>query len=48
MRNWPSSRPAGLDARRIFTDKLSGSARTQRPGLTAMVDYARAGGTQLL
>ena len=36
---------AGVDAGRIFTDKLSGSARTERPGLAAMLDYARAGDT---
>ena len=36
---------AGVDADRIFTDKLSGSARTARPGLAAMLDYARAGDT---
>ncbi|GAB5901792.1 recombinase family protein [Mycolicibacterium mageritense] len=34
---------AGVDADRMFTDKLSGSARTERPGLAAMLDYARAG-----
>lgn len=33
---------AGVDADRVFTDKLSGSARTARPGLAAMLDYARA------
>jgi DNA invertase Pin-like site-specific DNA recombinase len=36
---------AGVDAERVFTDKLSGSARTDRPGLAAMLDYARAGDT---
>ena len=36
---------AGVDVSRIFTDKLSGSARTERPGLAAMLDYARAGDT---
>ena len=36
---------AGVDEGRIFTGKLSGSARTQRPGLDAMLDYARAGDT---
>lgn len=36
---------AGLDSERIFTDKLSGSARTARPGLAAMLDYARASDT---
>jgi DNA invertase Pin-like site-specific DNA recombinase len=33
---------AGVDTERVFTDKLSGSARTARPGLAAMLDYARA------
>ena len=36
---------AGVETERIFTDKLSGSAHTNRPGLTAMLDYARAGDT---
>jgi Resolvase, N terminal domain len=36
---------AGVDTERVFTDKLSGSARIDRPGLTAMLDYARAGDT---
>lgn len=36
---------AGVDAGRVFTDKLSGSAKTARPGLAAMLDYARAGDT---
>jgi DNA invertase Pin-like site-specific DNA recombinase len=36
---------AGVGADRIFTDKLSGSARTDRPGLAAMLDYARGGDT---
>jgi DNA invertase Pin-like site-specific DNA recombinase len=35
----------GVDPQRIFTDKLSGSAKTARPGLTAMFDYARPGDT---
>ena len=30
---------AGVDTDRVFTDKLSGSAKTVRPGLTAMLDY---------
>lgn len=30
-----------LIRRRVFTDKLSGSAKTGRPGLAAMLDYAR-------
>jgi DNA invertase Pin-like site-specific DNA recombinase len=36
---------AGVESGQAFTDKLSGSARTDRPGLTAMLDYARAGDT---
>ncbi|WP_293004146.1 recombinase family protein [Mycobacterium sp.] len=36
---------AGVEPARIFTDKLSGSARPARPGLAAMLDYARAGDT---
>jgi DNA invertase Pin-like site-specific DNA recombinase len=36
---------AGVDPQRIFTDKLSGSAKTARPGLAAMLDYARPGDT---
>jgi DNA invertase Pin-like site-specific DNA recombinase len=34
---------SGVAAERVFTDKLSGSAKTARPGLAAMLDYARAG-----
>jgi DNA invertase Pin-like site-specific DNA recombinase len=35
---------AGVDAARIYRDKLSGtSTREQRPGLAALLDYARAG-----
>lgn len=36
---------AGVDAGRVFTDQLSGSAKTARPGLAAMLDYARPGDT---
>jgi DNA invertase Pin-like site-specific DNA recombinase len=37
---------AGVDdAQRLFTDQLSGSAKTHRPGLAAMLAYARAGDT---
>jgi DNA invertase Pin-like site-specific DNA recombinase len=36
---------AGVEADRVFTDKLSGSAETARAGLAAMLDYARAGDT---
>jgi hypothetical protein len=32
---------AGVDPSRVFTDKLSGSAKTARPGLAAMLDCAR-------
>jgi DNA invertase Pin-like site-specific DNA recombinase len=35
---------AGVDAERIYSDKLSGtSTREQRPGLAALLDYARPG-----
>lgn len=35
---------AGVDTARIYSDKLSGtSTREQRPGLAALLDYARAG-----
>jgi DNA invertase Pin-like site-specific DNA recombinase len=35
---------AGVDSERIYRDKLSGtSTREQRPGLAALLDYARAG-----
>jgi hypothetical protein len=33
---------AGVNSDRVFTDKLSGAANTSRPGLAAMLDYARA------
>ncbi len=36
---------AGVDAARIYSDKLSGKAGTDRPGLTAALDYARSGDT---
>jgi DNA invertase Pin-like site-specific DNA recombinase len=36
---------AGVNTDRVFTDKLSGSSRTARPGLAAMLDYARAADT---
>lgn len=35
----------GVETGRIFADKLSGSAKTDRPGLAALLDYARAGDT---
>jgi DNA invertase Pin-like site-specific DNA recombinase len=35
---------AGVDSARIYTDELSGtSTRQQRPGLAALLDYARQG-----
>lgn len=35
---------AGVDSARVYTDKLSGtSTREQRPGLAALLDYAREG-----
>lgn len=37
---------AGVDPLRMYTDKLSGtSTREQRPGLAALLDYARPGDT---
>lgn len=37
---------AGVDPQRVYTDTLSGtSTREQRPGLTALLDYARPGDT---
>ena len=39
---------AGVETERVFTDKLSGSANTDRPGLTAMLDYARDGDTVIV
>jgi DNA invertase Pin-like site-specific DNA recombinase len=36
---------AGVDPRRIFTDKFSGSADKVRAGLHAMLSYARSGDT---
>jgi len=34
----------GVDAARVYSDKLSGaSTREQRPGLAALLDYAREG-----
>ena len=36
---------AGVDPSRVFTDKLSGSAKSARPGLVALLDYARPGDT---
>lgn len=34
---------AGVDPARLFTDTLSGVAGTNRPGLDALLDYARPG-----
>ncbi|MGA7055128.1 MAG: recombinase family protein [Mycobacterium sp.] len=35
---------AGVEAKRVYSDKLSGtSTREQRPGLAALLDYAREG-----
>lgn len=35
---------AGVESSRVYTDKLSGnSTREQRPGLAALLDYARPG-----
>jgi len=35
---------AGVEANRVYSDKLSGtSTREQRPGLAALLDYAREG-----
>lgn len=36
---------AGVDQRRIFTDKFSGSVDKVRAGLHAMLSYARSGDT---
>jgi DNA invertase Pin-like site-specific DNA recombinase len=32
----------------VFTDNLSGSAKTGRPGLAAMLDFARADDTVIV
>lgn len=34
---------AGVESGQVFTDKLSGSANTARPGLAALLNYAREG-----
>ena len=36
---------AGVEPDHVFTDKLSGAVSTDRPGLTAMLHYAREGDT---
>lgn len=35
----------GVESGHIFTDKLSGAVNTDRPGLTALLHYARKGDT---
>jgi DNA invertase Pin-like site-specific DNA recombinase len=35
----------GVDSGRVFTDKLSGAVNTDRPGLAALLHYAREGDT---
>jgi DNA invertase Pin-like site-specific DNA recombinase len=40
---------AGVDdVQRLFTDQLSGSAQSRRPGLAAMLAYARPGDTVIV
>jgi DNA invertase Pin-like site-specific DNA recombinase len=34
-----------VESGRVFTDKFSGAANTFRPGLAALLDYAREGDT---
>lgn len=41
-------RAAGVEPARVFADTLSGSAGTHRPGLSAMLDYARDGDTVIV
>jgi DNA invertase Pin-like site-specific DNA recombinase len=36
---------AGVDPDRVFTDELSGAVGTARPGLAALLEYARTGDT---
>lgn len=36
---------AGVESGRVFTDKLSGAVNVERPGLKAMLHYAREGDT---
>ncbi|HPY23427.1 MAG TPA: recombinase family protein [Mycobacterium sp.] len=36
---------AGVESDQVFTDKLSGAVNTDRPGLAAMLHYAREGDT---
>jgi DNA invertase Pin-like site-specific DNA recombinase len=39
---------AGVDPRRVFTDKLTDSAERVRAGLHAMLSYARSGDTVIV
>lgn len=39
---------AGVDPRRVFTDRLSDSAERVRAGLHAMLSYARSGDTVIV
>jgi DNA invertase Pin-like site-specific DNA recombinase len=39
---------AGVDPRRVFTDRLSDSAERVRTGLHAMLSYARSGDTVIV
>jgi DNA invertase Pin-like site-specific DNA recombinase len=39
---------AGVDPRRVFTDKLSDSVERARAGLHAMLSYARSGDTVIV
>jgi DNA invertase Pin-like site-specific DNA recombinase len=39
---------AGVAAERIYTDTLSGATGTHRPGLAALLDYARDGDTAIV
>jgi DNA invertase Pin-like site-specific DNA recombinase len=34
---------AGVESNRVYSDKLSGTSTRQRPGLAALLDYAREG-----
>ncbi|WP_201407651.1 recombinase family protein, partial [Mycobacterium paraintracellulare] len=35
----------GVESGHVFTDKVSGAVNTDRPGLTALLHYAREGDT---
>lgn len=39
---------AGVEEARLFTDQLSGSAKSHRPGLLALLSYARPGDTVIV